>query len=496
MAIAFILPSIYRSTATILIEEQQISRDYVMATVTSYAETRLQTINQRIMSSVRLTDIIKQFNLYEDERKRMTIEEVVENMRKNDIKFAPITANVVEGRTGRSTSATIAFTISYEGKNPVVVQQIANVLSSLYLEENSKVVGEQTASTTKFLEEEMKAVQEELAALESKIATYKQGHTVSLPELYQFNVQAVERIEKEIDQMNDQLRTLREKETYMQSQLSTLSPGSVDQEKELRVKLKALQTQYSDAHPDVIKTKSEIAKLEKRLSVKGGIDVVGQKPDNPVYVTLSAQLVATQSDIASIKRQLQILANKRENYRRRVQSTPTVEEGYKNLVVVRNNLQLKYDDLSKKFMESRVAGGLEKGRMGERFSLLDPASLPETPVRPKRPMIIIIGFLLGIGAGVGTAAVQEFSDHSARRSEDITEVFPFPVLAEIPLIVTGGDEQRKERHFKTIIGAAILAMVIIILVVHFFVMDLDVVWARIARRFDNTIIYWKGILNP
>ncbi|MGO9136830.1 MAG: GumC family protein [Syntrophales bacterium] len=500
VATAFILPSIYRSTSTILIEDQQISRDYVMAAVTSYAEQRLQQINQRIMSSARLTDIIKRFNLYEDERKRMTIEEVVQDMRKDDIKFSTITADVSDSRTGSRSMATIAFTVSYEGKNPAVVQQVANVLASLYLEENSRVVGEQTASTSKFLEDEMKSVQAELAELESKIAAYKRGYNVSLPELYQFNIQALERTEKEIDQMNDQLRTLREKETYMLSQLSSLSPDSADQGnkdrlRELRAKLGSLRAQYSDVHPDVIKTKSEIAALEQRLSVKTGKGDVTKEPDNPAYQTLSAQLAANQADIASVKRQIENLTHKREDYRRRLQSSPTVEEGYKNLMVVRNNTQLKYDDLMKKFMESRVAGGLEKGHMGERFSLIDPASVPEKPVRPNRPAIILIGFLLGIGAGVGTAAAQEFSDHSARRSEDLTKIFPFPVLAEIPLIISGQDEQRKTGHLKAIIVTAILAVVIMILVVHFFIIDMDVLWARLGRRFDNTMIFLKGILK-
>lgn len=369
-----------------------------------------------------------------------------------------------------------------------MVQQVANVLASLYLEENIKVVGQQTASTTKFLQEEMKNVQAELASLEKKIASYKQGHNVSLPELFQFNVQTLDRIEKEIDQMNDQLRTLREKENYTMTQLSSISPDSVNQDKdrlkELRVKLGSLRTQYSDAYPDVIKTKSEIATLEKRLNAKVGKDDVAQKPDNPAYVTLSAQLASTQSDIESIKRQVAELAKKRDDYRRRLERSPNVEEGYKNIMVVRNNTQAKYDDLSKKFMEARVAGGLEKGQMGERFTLIDPAGYPEKPVKPKRLVIILIGFILGIGAGVGTVALLVTMDHSARRSEDLSNVFRFPVLVEIPQISTWEDDQRRKRHLKIMAGAAVLAFVLLVLIVHFFVMDLDVLWARIARRLD------------
>ena len=85
--IAFAWPPTYRSTSTILIEEQEIPREYVMTTVSSYAEQRLQTINQRIMSSTRLTEIINRFKLYEDLQGKWTMEEIIDKMRKKDIKF-------------------------------------------------------------------------------------------------------------------------------------------------------------------------------------------------------------------------------------------------------------------------------------------------------------------------------------------------------------------------------------------------------------------------
>jgi succinoglycan biosynthesis transport protein ExoP len=137
--IAFAWPPTYRSTSTILIEEQEIPREYVMTTVSSYAEQRLQTINQRIMSSTRLTEIINRFNLYADLKNRWPMEEIIDKMRKKDVKFELINAEVMDRRTGRPTAATIAFTLAYEGRNPAVVQQVANVLASLYLEENLRV---------------------------------------------------------------------------------------------------------------------------------------------------------------------------------------------------------------------------------------------------------------------------------------------------------------------------------------------------------------------
>src|SRR5512143_263623 len=76
LVVAFVLPPVYRSTATILIEEQEIPREYVVASVTGFAEQRLQTINQTIMSSTRLLEIMNRFNPYADMKDRFTVEEI------------------------------------------------------------------------------------------------------------------------------------------------------------------------------------------------------------------------------------------------------------------------------------------------------------------------------------------------------------------------------------------------------------------------------------
>jgi polysaccharide chain length determinant protein (PEP-CTERM system associated) len=477
---------VYRSTSTILIEEQEIPREYVMATETTFAEQRLQTINQRIMSTARLKEIIDRYNLYADKRDKFTTEEIIENMRKKDIKFETITADVIDRQTGRPASATIAFSVSYEGENPMVVQQVDNVLASLYLDENLKVMGQQSEGTSKFLEEEMKSVQANLAELEKKITAYKEKNPRDLPELYQFNLQSLDWVERNYAQLDDQLRTLREKESSLQTQLVTIAPDTVRQDKdrlkELRVALVDLKTRYSDEYPDVIKTRAEIAELENGLESQGDQPEAAKNPDNPAYVSISAELAGIKSDIKSVKHQIADLDSKRAEYRQRLEMSPRVEEGYKNLVVERNDTQLKYDDLMKKFMEAKTAKGLEKEQLGERFTLIDPARLPEKPVRPNRPAIILIGLILGIGVGVGTAAVQEATDTSARRSEDLTKAFPFPVLAEIPEIVTLEDDLRKRDRFKLIVGITVLSLLAIVVAIHLFVMDLDVLWARLSRK--------------
>jgi len=484
VVVALVIPPKYRSTSTILIEDQEIPRDYVASTVTGYAEQRLHSINQRIMSTPRLLEIIGRFNLYADLKATSTTEEIVAQMRK-DTKFETISADVIDPRTGRPTPATIAFTLSYQGKNAATVQQVANVLASLYLEENLKVREQQTSGTSQFMESEMNIVKKRLDELDGKIAVFKQGNINSLPELAQLNFQEMDRVDRDIDQMNAQIRSLREREGYLQTQLASIPTDSAGQDKtrlaELRVQLGNLRSRVSEEYPDVKKVKLEIAALEKRMRTAGADDL-GTKPDNPAYITLAAQLASARSEINSVKRQIGSLEKKRSTYSGRIAATPRVEEGYKSLVMERSSLQLKYDDLSKKLMEARVAHGLEKEQKGEKFTIIDAARLPEKPFSPNIPAILLIGMILGLGAGIGTASIREYGDHSVRSVDALARITGFPVLAAIPLIATEQDSRRRVGAEKKVLIAAAAGIFGAIVIFHFLIMDLDIVWAKLLRR--------------
>jgi hypothetical protein len=137
-----------------------------------------------------------------------------------------------------------------------------------------------------------------------------------------------------------------------------------------------------------------------------------------------------------------------------------------------------------KYMESQVAKGLEKERKGERFTLIDPARAPEKPVKPNRLAIVLIGFVLAVGSGVGFAAFREYSDNSIRDYLRLRRITPFPVLAGIPRIETESDIAR--RRWKR--AALSFGLVVIIagglFAFHSLVMDLDTLWNRISMRLN------------
>jgi uncharacterized protein involved in exopolysaccharide biosynthesis len=135
-AAAFLAPPVYQSTSTIFIEEQEVPKDIVMSGLESFSEQKLQTVSRRIMTAARLSDIIDRFSLYPDLRGKRTKDEIVDRMRTKDIRLKTVSVDVMQRRTGKAV-ATIAFTLSFRGKDPAKVQQVANALALLYLEQNA-----------------------------------------------------------------------------------------------------------------------------------------------------------------------------------------------------------------------------------------------------------------------------------------------------------------------------------------------------------------------
>ena len=487
--VAMFLPPVYKSAATILIEEQEIPQNFVMATVTSFVEQRLQSINQRIMSTSRLLEVINTFDLYTNLRDRWTTEEIVEKMRE-DVKLEPISADVVDRRTGRPTMATIAFTLSYEGRDtPRKIQQVADRLTSLFLEENLQIRERQTEEISKFLQEEINRQKQEVEEVEKKIVAYKEAHINELPEMLQVNIQGLNNTQRSLERLEDQLSTLGEREGYLETQLSSTEPENktADPDKrrleELKLQMVNLKSRFSDDHPDVKKLKTEISELEKQIYPTGKPASFGQDlPDNPAYITLASQLSSVKAEIAFVREQMKNLEEEEKVYLKRIENSPRVEQEYNTLLIERNTSAAKYDDLMRKIMEARVAQNLEKENKGERFTIIDPARLPEKPFKPNRLAIILIGVVLGIGAGIGVSFVRELSDDSVRNAEDLASATSFPVLANIRVIMTDKEMRliRKKRYVKVIASMIILVGAIVIF--HYFIMDLDIFWAKVMRR--------------
>jgi len=537
LAAALLWPPTYQSTATILIEEQEVPQELVQSTVTSYATQRIQTISQRVMTRANLMNIIEKYNLYEDERKRETTEEILARMR-DDIKLEMISAEVVDPRSGRPMPATIAFSLSFEGEDPQKVQKVASELTTLYLNENLKERSTKATETLAFLSSEADRLNRQIAELDRQLAEFKEQNINRLPELSQLNTQMLDRTEREIADIDNQIRAMEDRRFYLKGQLEQIDPYGSDPNLSPGARLKALRTEYasmvarySPEHPDVIRLKREIEALEKetgagpdrealakeldalRVQLKAAEEKyaaehpdvqrlkkavaalekeyeaaaeagTGQArtPDNPAYLTLRAQLNSIENDIKALLARRAELENKLKDYEKRLTEMPQVERQYLALQRDYENAVAKYREIKAKEMQARVAQQLEQESKGERFTLIDPPALPEEPIKPNRPAIIFLSLVLAIGGGLGVAAVGESLDSSIRGAKGVLQTLQVMPLAVIPYLESEEERRRRKAHKWKLAAGSVGALVLAALLVHFLFTPLDVLWFRTLRK--------------
>jgi hypothetical protein len=143
----------------------------------------------------------------------------------------------------------------------------------------------------------------------------------------------------------------------------------------------------------------------------------------------------------------------------------------------------KYQDIRSRLLEAKVSEGLEVQRKGERFSLIDPPSLPEKPFKPNRMAIVLLGFILALGGGIGSGAVAESLDHSIRTPDQLaalTQQFP---LAVIPFMPNENDLFRAKMRWRLVKTAGVSVVAVTLVILHVFVIPLDVLWFAALRRF-------------
>jgi uncharacterized protein involved in exopolysaccharide biosynthesis len=555
LVVAVMLPSIFQSSATILIEEQQIPQDFVRTTVTGIADERIQSLTQQILSRTKLWDIIKQFNLYVKMRENYTQEEVLDKMR-DDIKIEPISVDTLQGRANKSggrrgggslSGMTIAFTISYRGREPLTVQKVTGNLASLYLEQNLKDRQEKAETTTKFLEAELKELDDRLEVLGKKLTRFKEAHKGALPELQQFNLAQAERLENEIKALETHLRASQDKKVILEGQLAAVNPDlplaggqALDPKTRLyaaQVELTAMLAKNSENHPDVIKLKKEIVGLEKMVSAQGGQSSVRRQkltqlqaelatkegrlsadhpevkklqkeiaklekekeipepavaspvknPNNPAYIALVTQIEGTNNEIKMYGRQLVDLRDKLIMFRQRLEETTKIEQEYAALLRDYHNAHTKHMEVMNKLLEARIGEGMEESQKAEKFTLIDPAAYPEKPVSPKRLLILVGGILLGLSVGAGAVILSDQLDHTIKDADDIGWLSDLPVLGSISVIESPEYIHWMKKRRLIIIGATCLSVVIGLFLMHLFFKDLWVLTAQLTRMFKKFI---------
>ncbi len=549
--VAFGLPPVYRSTATILIEEQDIPPDLVRSTVTSYADQRIQVISQRVMSRNNLKSIIEKYGLYAEEARIETSERIIERMRK-DVSLEILSSDVIDPRSGRPTQATIAFSISYDSRDPAMAQRVANELVSLYLTENIRNRTQKAEETSEFLREEAGRLSRKLADLEARMARFKERNSGNLPQQMGLNLQLLERTERDIRELKSEIVSLEERKIYLEGQLAQIDPtvpivsatgervmdpasrlkileiqyisessryapehpnvvklrmeidalkrqiGNVSTADErmkeltnLKTEIVLLREKYASDHPDVVRLSRAITALEREL-IDSTLDEPMRKvettPENPAYISLQAQLQAVDTQLRAQKIQLSQLKEKLAVYEARLMEAPQVEMEYQALFREQQNTLQRYNEIKAKQMEAQVAQELERESKGERFTLIDPPQLPEMPVKPNRMAILFLGLVLSLGGGFGYAAMSENLDTTIRDARTMRMLTGITPLASIAYIETKADLKKQHTRMIFLLTVVFASLALLLIAVHVYVKPLDVIWFSVGRKISEMFI--------
>jgi len=479
---SWLLPVQYKSGTLILVEQPSMPKNYVVPNVTDDLQNRLQSITQQILSRTRLLLIIDKLHLYQDGRHKFTQDEKVDRMRKDiDIELVRDTHNEIT-----------AFKIYYSARNPHIAQQVTSELTNLFISENLKVRQQQSEDTTRFIGNRLEDARASLAEQEAKVREFKGLHEGELPSQETSNIQILSGLQAQLQNEQDSLNAAKQQRVYLQTLIeqyrsvhatSRSADGTptdltaIEQELDKqKTKLADLSSRYTDRYPEVANLKDEIAKNEKRrvlliaqLKTKSNRastnDDGAARPDivdpsqNATSLQLQSQLQANQAEILNREQAVATLKARVNTYQDRLNSAPVREQELADLTRGYDQTKANYDDLLKKQSDSAMATSMEQMQQGERFTMLDPPSLPLKPDFPNRLKFCGIGLGAGLVFGLVIVTGLEFMDQRIHSEKELKVLLPMTILSEIPEIVSPEDEQAHKN--KMTFGWMIATLIVV-----------------------------------
>lgn len=440
-----VLPKKYTSSTMVLVEPPAVAPDVVANVVNEDLYRHLSSMQEQILSQTRLQAIIEKFNLYPKERNSNHMEDLVERLKK------AIDVDLIQPMPGSMSRQPPGFHISVKMNDPQLAQQICTEITSLFIEQNinSRITG--LKNTHDFLTQELSDAKSNLDAQDAKLAQFKRQYLGSLPDEQQQNLGLLTTYNSQLDVATQNLSRAQQDKTFNESMLAqqeanqkgqTTTPVNTDslqvQLDTLQETLSSLEAKYTPEHPDVIKTKSQIEELKRKIA-NGGEPKVATPTAGTTTVRdtvqmqqLRAKIKQDDVSIADLSRRQAQIEDQIHALQSHLQSSPIVEQQLKELTRNYQTAQDNYNDLLKKQQKSTMAGDLENQQQGEQFRILDAPSLPVNPSFPKTSIFVGGGFGAGFALALGIMYLLAISDKSMYSERDVESCLKLPVLTMVP----------------------------------------------------------------
>jgi len=487
-ALAILLPPVYQSSGTILIESQQISSSIISSTVTGFASERIEVIKQRVMTRENLLRIIKKYDLFNSKNDSRVISVLTDDLRKR-IEIEMLNSSLA-GRNRRG-QATIAFNISFEDRHPELAYEVTNELVTLFLNENIKSRVERATETTQFLSQEAKRLKNDLEKMESLVAAYKQEHSNALPENLALKTGILQRTETALANLDRDYAASENELQRLKIQLSSAKLGMDGAEtpekrlNQLKAEYRLAITNYKDTHPTIRSLKRRIEILQKEITSENTntTSPTGALINNELVLQIETLITTAKQRLQSLDQQRIPMRKKIAEYEKQIIKTPQVELGLSSLLRDHTSAKAKYEEIQAKQLSAQISENLEGENKSERFSLIDPPIMPDKPIKPNRKKIIILGLLFAFAAAAGLAFLLEMLSQRIRGKGALSAVLGHSPLIEIPYITTNDELIRRKLLIKRGAIGLVVFLVVSLIVLHFTYMELGLVFNKLLNRF-------------
>lgn len=462
------LPNRYKSQTLVLVEQPTVPSDFVKPVDTSDINQRLASMQQQILSRTRLEPIIRQFGLYSNDINRKPMEDLVARLQKA-IEVTPILP-MAETRARDLPG----FYVNVTMDNPRTAQEVCTAVTSMFIEQNLHLRQQHSEDTTQFLAQQLAEAKAKLDEQDAKLAVFKSRYLGSLPDEEKTNLNLLMGLTSQLDAATQALARAQQDKSFAESMLTQQigawqasqtghNPETLEQQLGvLQTQLASLQARYTDDYPDVIKTKNDIIALKKKFA-ESEAQKKGANPESsprstmePLQITqLRAQIHTLDQVIAEKTREQDQIKQQIKVFQERVQSSPAIEQQYKELTRDYQTALDFYNDLLKKRDQSAMAADLERRQEGEQFRVLDPANLPDKPSFPNRPLFALGGLGGGLALGLGLSFLLEMRDTSLRTERDVEFTLRLHVLAMIPAIELPAEKKPKQPADPILTGSGV-----------------------------------------
>ena len=501
------LPSVYESKTLLTVKPPTISDKVVQSLTDEDLTQRLQTINQEILSRSSLEPMITKYRLFELERNAgMDTALIVEKMSKN------ITVDLERTDDDRKVAA---FSIKYKDRSPEAARNVTAELATKYV--NAQVLAStQTAEVTReFIDNQLNQAKTSLDALEKQRLNVMMENVETLPDSSQGLIAQLDGLRKNEDtlakdkqsliaekgRLNDSIRALNsqarliedfgEKETQdaindaTQIEDTPAYAQLVQKRAEFNAKLENLKLTLREKHPDIIKAKNEIDKVNDEIealkkNTQKRVQQAGQSSSRKAELqkqNLEIEKQKAESQIAQIEGQMQAKDEQlKQNavqiatLEAKINTIPSVKVALEGINNQYTSAKTSYDELLKKRNDANLGYDRANNAQGETIRVQDPANLPQSPVAPKRAMLTGLGAGIGLALGLFLAAVFELPRIlKIQNIEDAKHYTGLPILASVPPLLSQHEKdwQARVHWLKVLAGIAVavgsIPLIIIVL---------------------------------